>query len=369
MKFSSIPLKFVLPWATDAAGAFIRQVPVASQIGIQAGAASYTDGFVPDNFTQIAAGGVPPFGQDMNGVIKPVTAWLRWYNAGGAIKYDAAFATDTNVGGYPQGAVVMSNVVPGNTFMSLVDNNTQDPDADGQTQWCVEPGTMGSGFLYPSLTATVPYGSVAANGLSIGSAASNATARANADCYPLFRFIWLNTSPSLCPINTPGGVPTTRGANPAADFAANKQLATPTLQGRGFVGIDTMGGAATSRLSGVPFSIGNATTVCSILGENLHQLQPSENGTHNHSITDPTHTHGVTDPTHQHTVAAPNGTANLQSGGFTASGPPLSSGSSFASTGISINAAATGISVNASGSGTAHNTVGQSVSGYWNLKL
>lgn len=131
MQDSSVPSKIQIPWANSAGSANIRTVPLASQLGIQPGAASFTDGFVPLNFVPVTAGGVPPFGQDFNGILQIVTQWLQWGNAGGAVRYDAGFVSA--VGGYPIGATLMSN--SGHAiFESLIDNNSGDPNA-GAVNW------------------------------------------------------------------------------------------------------------------------------------------------------------------------------------------------------------------------------------------
>lgn len=125
MQSSSIPPKFPIPWANSAGSANVRSVPTGSQISIQAGAASLTDGFPPLNFIPVSAGGVPPFGQDMNGVLRQTTQWLQWYAAGGAVRYDGTFAS--SIGGYPAGAMILSNSGHA-VYENLVDNNFNDPN-------------------------------------------------------------------------------------------------------------------------------------------------------------------------------------------------------------------------------------------------
>ena len=133
MQNSNIPAKFPIPWASSAGGAFIRSVPTASQIGIQNGAASLTDGFPPLNFLPVASGGFPPFGQDTNGILKQITQWSQWQQAGGAVFYDGSF--QTSIGGYPAGAIVASGAYPGVYWRSLLDNNTNNPDAGAVVGW------------------------------------------------------------------------------------------------------------------------------------------------------------------------------------------------------------------------------------------
>jgi hypothetical protein len=131
MLLSAIPTKFGSVWGNAAGAGYIRTIPSASQIGVHDGWASLADGFPPLNFVAVTSGGVPPFGQDHNGILKWVTQWLQWHEAGGTIRYDAAFATA--IGGYPQGAVVQSTT-NGYFWINAVDNNASNPDSGG-TNW------------------------------------------------------------------------------------------------------------------------------------------------------------------------------------------------------------------------------------------
>lgn len=72
--------------------------------------------------------------------------------------------------------------------------------------------------------SAAPAGWIKSNGGTIGSAASGATTRANADTLALFTVLWENFSNDVLPIYTSAGVATTRGASAAADFAANRRL-------------------------------------------------------------------------------------------------------------------------------------------------
>ena len=124
MQLSNLPNKISVAFGTGGAK---NTIPVASQIGITAGAASYTDGFPPLTRTTLAAGGVPPKGTDMNGVLFDMTAIARYMCAGGVFVYDADFSTA--IGGYPKGAVILS--AAGVRYRSLVDNNTVAPGGTG----------------------------------------------------------------------------------------------------------------------------------------------------------------------------------------------------------------------------------------------
>lgn len=128
MKISDVPDRFPIPFAASAGGGYTRAIPEASQIGIQNGAASLTDGFPPLNFLPVGAGGVPPFGQDMNGILNQITLWNQWQAAGSLVPYDVGFSSD--IGGYPQG-VILSGTASGVVWLNLVDDNTSNPDTGG----------------------------------------------------------------------------------------------------------------------------------------------------------------------------------------------------------------------------------------------
>jgi len=93
-----------------------------------------------------------------------------------------------------------------------------------------------TGVILDYIGTTAPTGYVFANGTTIGSAASAATGRANVDTLPLYTLLWNSWANGQAAVS--GG----RGANAAADFAANKTIATPDLRGRVVAGQDNMGG-------------------------------------------------------------------------------------------------------------------------------
>ena len=128
MQSSNIPTKIPLPFANAAGGSYVNTIPVNSQIGIVNGRASLADGFPPLTFTPIASGGVPPFGADMNGILKEITAIQQWQEAGGFFPYDSSFST--TIGGYPKGAILQSANTAG-LWVSTVENNTSNPDTGG----------------------------------------------------------------------------------------------------------------------------------------------------------------------------------------------------------------------------------------------
>jgi hypothetical protein len=71
---------------------------------------------------------------------------------------------------------------------------------------------------------TAPTGWVIENGGTIGSAASGATTRANADTLALYSVLWAEFTNTELPIQTSAGAASTRGGSAAADFTANKRM-------------------------------------------------------------------------------------------------------------------------------------------------
>ncbi|TJV02483.1 MAG: hypothetical protein E5Y35_27805, partial [Mesorhizobium sp.] len=71
---------------------------------------------------------MPPFGQDMNGILQQITQWSQWQNAGGLVPYDPAFSAA--IGGYPKSAL-LAGAATGVVWLSTADDNTSDPDTSG----------------------------------------------------------------------------------------------------------------------------------------------------------------------------------------------------------------------------------------------
>lgn len=98
--------------------------------------------------------------------------------------------------------------------------------------------------------ASAPSGWVKANGQTIGSAASGATGRANADTQALFDILWADFTNAVLPIQTSAGGASTRGASAAADWAANKRMTLPDMRGEFARGWDDGRGIDTGRVLG-----------------------------------------------------------------------------------------------------------------------
>lgn len=119
----STPSQIVTPWAESGLKNAIPQN--ADPIN---GLAGFDQGFPAINMVPKTAGGIPPFGQDFNGIFYDLTLAMQYLQAGGSFPYDGVWASA--VGGYPVGALVSRTDNQG-LWRSTVANNTTDPEAGG----------------------------------------------------------------------------------------------------------------------------------------------------------------------------------------------------------------------------------------------
>ncbi|WP_025827549.1 gp53-like domain-containing protein [Acetobacter okinawensis] len=94
------------------------------------GTASVALGFPPETFIARAAGGEPPRGQDMNGLLNLLSGAVQVLQAGYLGAFDSSFAQ--SIGGYPAGAIV-SGSTAGTFWVSTADANVSTPGATGAT--------------------------------------------------------------------------------------------------------------------------------------------------------------------------------------------------------------------------------------------
>lgn len=186
------PGKIITPWAN---AGLKNAIPDAANP--VSGSAGYDLGFPPVTMTPPEAGGIPPQGQDFNGILYSVTQILQFIQAGGIPTFSATLAA--SAGGYAKGAIVMST--NGITlWQNTVAGNTTDPDAGGTNwvdamlrflpkrsfgvndyiripdvpgglviQWCVTAPITNGGSVSGTWPVTFPNSALSAVGTPIGS--------------------------------------------------------------------------------------------------------------------------------------------------------------------------------------------------------
>ncbi len=184
---------------TDPGGA-VLPIPVPSQIAVLPGAASFTDGFPPLTMLDPASqGGVPPYGQDMQGLLYMVTWYLAWLQGGGGFYWDAAFVAENT--GYAEGAILRSATNDSLQWLSTVDDNATDPDSGGAANWIAL--TAGGEYLSVAVSAGTthdlePVGFTAAvSYLDLDTTAGSATVDGIANGFNGRKLIITNTGANL----------------------------------------------------------------------------------------------------------------------------------------------------------------------------
>ncbi|KWO62546.1 tail fiber protein [Burkholderia territorii] len=346
MQANQTPTLITLPFATNGVK---NAIPEASQAGIVPGAASLNDGFPPNTMQPKTQGGIPPDGKDFNGILFLLSAVARWTQAGGSFVYDPAFAANTNLGGYPKGAVLLRADLAGFWF-NTADNNTTNPDAtDGSARGWVA--------LNADWNATVGPGRI----LNRPNLAAVATSGSYTDL--------INVPSSFVPAGTL--LPFAGAAVPAGFLLANgaavsrKTYAALFAQIGGIYGAGD--GASTFNLPdtrGVGLrGLDNGRGLDP--GRSLGSYQGDSTASHTHGVNDYGHSHGVEDPGHLHGVldgghahdfsVIAHNTDSSGQGALTGGSNNIGSDGSFAGTtstsgaGIGIYAAGTGIGIYSSG--------------------
>ncbi|HAS1418504.1 TPA: phage tail protein [Enterobacter asburiae] len=98
------------------------------------GVATFDKGFPAITMHPLNAGGIPPSGKDINGVLYSTTLQQQWQNAGMTYPFSQDFSDA--VSGYPKGAIVPSSVYTGQWLNLNEANGTSPESATGaNTGW------------------------------------------------------------------------------------------------------------------------------------------------------------------------------------------------------------------------------------------
>lgn len=114
------------------------------------GEATFDSGFPPLTMTAISAGGIPPDGKDMNGILYSVTIKQQWNDAGMGYPFNSSFSSA--IGGYPKGSTIPFSSLDGVWLNTINNNNTPPENSGGVTSGWVPATSYG----VSSITASGP---------------------------------------------------------------------------------------------------------------------------------------------------------------------------------------------------------------------
>lgn len=131
----SEPDKITTPWASTGS-----KNPIPENANNTTGAAGFDKGFPDITMTPEEAGGLPPAGQDFNGILYQITDIIRYMQAGGQPTFSSDLSTA--IGGYPKGSIILGS--DGATlWQSKIDNNITNPNLDSSNWASIDVGLKG----------------------------------------------------------------------------------------------------------------------------------------------------------------------------------------------------------------------------------
>lgn len=192
----------------------------------------------PEVLTGWPNSALQPSRQRFNWILNFLSNGVRYLTRAGIADWDAA--ESYQIGDYVRSTNGLSyRALTANTN-KLPQSNLTDWERWGMTAADLASFGFSTGDVKLSIKTIADATWIMCNDLSIGSAASGATGRANADTQPLYELIWNNIPNKWAPVV--GG----RGLTAAADFAANKPLFLFRMLGRALA----IAGAGSSVVTG-----------------------------------------------------------------------------------------------------------------------
>lgn len=310
---------FVFPFGVDGT---LATIPDPTQLS---GVMSYQEGFGVDYQlidTDPASLNIPR--DQFNQLMFDVTGAIQQLQQNGFPVHVTSAMNDGSPFPYTVNSFVRAT--DNNVYYSLINGNTDVPPS---ANWQLfinggnVPSSISTGMMVDFWGVTLPSGFVWANGQTIGNASSNATGFADASTSALFATLWAAPSANF-PMFTSAGSPQTRGANAAADYAANYAITLPDCRERSTAGVGTMGGTADpARITTGGSGISGAT-LGAAGGLETVALTSAQNAAHTHDGSGMvTNSAGL----HNHTVngllfgGAPGSTQAILTSGFNSPSP------------------------------------------------
>lgn len=149
-----------IPFAENASNTYKFEITSKNETS-DTNKASFEQGFPPITMQDINAGGIPPFGQDFNGILHVITQAIRYTQAGNYPLYDSDFASA--IGGYAVGAVVMAS--DGDLYKNQLDGNKSNPERrEGWIKFLNNANVIGDSKLFKFRKDELPFGWYFENG-------------------------------------------------------------------------------------------------------------------------------------------------------------------------------------------------------------
>lgn len=95
-------------------------IPENYETSMDSNQATWDQGFGQITMLPVTAGGLPPKGQDFNGILNQISESIVYQSQGGRFKFSPEYAE--SIGGYPKGAILQSDDEK-KEYQSLIDNN------------------------------------------------------------------------------------------------------------------------------------------------------------------------------------------------------------------------------------------------------
>lgn len=128
MNSSDIPSRYLKAFSVNGNK---NSIPInSSTTTLGNGEATFDSGFPPLTMTAISAGGIPPDGKDVNGILYSVTLKQQWLDAGMSYPFSSDFSTA--IGGYPKGAAIPFSSFDG-VWLNTINNNASTPENTGES--------------------------------------------------------------------------------------------------------------------------------------------------------------------------------------------------------------------------------------------
>lgn len=145
-------------------------IPENFSSSMESNQATWDTGFGQITMIPVAAGGLPPKGQDFNGIFNQISENVVYLSKGGRFKFSADYAAAIN--GYPKGAILQSDDEK-KEYQSIIDNNKVNFNAATQAQINAAWKLISTDDMLQQIAGKQPAGNYALKGDSYTKTESN----------------------------------------------------------------------------------------------------------------------------------------------------------------------------------------------------